>query len=228
MAQEIAGALRDSGQLRSYSIGVKYKDGVALLTGRVQDARQRRLAQQLAAECEGVDQVINNLSVQPGEPAKAALRQPRGVGSVKQAALEANDGYGALDLSGIEPAPASKPVARAAARSARVARANNVRRAQNVETTESTGEPLPLNGAAMGAAPLHYDQPSMPEYSWPSYAAYPNYAAVTYPKQYSPTVWPYIGPFYPYPQVPLGWRKVTLEWKDGWWWLDFHNGYRHY
>jgi hypothetical protein len=44
---------------------------------------------------------------------------------------------------------------------------------------------------------------------------------VTYPKQYSPTAWPYIGPFYPYPQVPLGWRKVTLEWDDGWWMLDF-------
>lgn len=24
-----------------------------------------------------------------------------------------------------------------------------------------------------------------------------------------------------YPQVPLGWRKVTLEWDDGWWMLDF-------
>ena len=67
---------------------------------------------------------------------------------------------------------------------------------------------LPANNA--GAAPARYDQPYMPNYAWPSYAAYPNYAAVTYPKQYSPTAWPYIGPFYPYPQVPLGWRKVTL------------------
>ena len=61
----------------------------------------------------------------------------------------------------------------------------------------------------------------MPSYAWPSYAAYPNYAALTYPHQYSPTAWPYIGPFYPYPQVPLGWRKVMLEWDDGWWMLDF-------
>ena len=66
-----------------------------------------------------------------------------------------------------------------------------------------------------------YDNPQMPSYAWPSYAAYPNYAAVTYPHQYSPTAWPYIGPFYPYPQVPLGWRKVMLEWDDGWWYLDF-------
>ncbi len=78
--------------------------------------------------------------------------------------------------------------------------------------------------AAGGVAPVRYDQPHMPNYAWPSYAAYPNYAAVTYPRQYSPTAWPYIGPFYPYPQVPLGWRKVSLEWHDGWWMLDFDDG----
>jgi len=72
-----------------------------------------------------------------------------------------------------------------------------------------------------GVAPMRYDQPHLPNNAWPSYAAYPNYAAVTYPRQYSPAAWPYIGPFYPYPQVPLGWRKVTLEWDDGWWMLDF-------
>ncbi|MEQ8787320.1 MAG: BON domain-containing protein [Pirellulaceae bacterium] len=72
--------------------------------------------------------------------------------------------------------------------------------------------------------PATYDHPSMPNYAWPSYASSPNYAALTYPKQYSPTAWPYIGPFYPYPQVPLGWRKVTLEWDDGWWFLDFNDG----
>jgi hypothetical protein len=85
------------------------------------------------------------------------------------------------------------------------------------------GAPLPMyasNGGG-GPAPVRYDQPAMPNYAWPSYAAYPNYAALTYPKQYSPTAWPYIGPFYPYPQVPLGWRKVKLEWDDGWWFLDF-------
>ncbi len=83
--------------------------------------------------------------------------------------------------------------------------------------------PRPMYTAAAGGgvAPARYDQPRLPNYAWPSYAAYPNYAAVTYPKQYSPTAWPYIGPFYPYPQVPLGWRKVSLEWDNGWWMLDF-------
>jgi hypothetical protein len=73
---------------------------------------------------------------------------------------------------------------------------------------------------------IHHDHPNMPAYAWPGYAAHPNYAAVTYPKQYSPSAWPYIGPFYPYPQVPLGWRKVQLEWDDGWWFLNFKN--RHF
>ena len=72
----------------------------------------------------------------------------------------------------------------------------------------------------MGGA-VSDDNAQMPGYAWPSYASYPNYAALTYPKQYSPSAWPYIGPFYPYPQVPLGWRKVCLEWDDGWWFLDF-------
>jgi len=78
------------------------------------------------------------------------------------------------------------------------------------------------NGSGRGPA---YDNPQMPGYAWPSYASYPNYAALSYPQQYSPTAWPYIGPFYPYPQVPLAWRKVSLEWDDGWWFLDFssHN-----
>lgn len=89
----------------------------------------------------------------------------------------------------------------------------------------TTGQPAPAQGALpVGASAVRYDQPNLPNYAWPGYAAYPNYAAVTYPKQYSPTAWPYIGPFYPYPQVPLGWRKVTLEWHDGWWNLDFDDG----
>lgn len=75
-----------------------------------------------------------------------------------------------------------------------------------------------------GPLPGQYNQPNLPDYAWPSYACYPNYAEVCYPKQYSPKAWPYIGPFYPYPQVPLGWRKTTLEWHDGWWWLDFDDG----
>ena len=68
------------------------------------------------------------------------------------------------------------------------------------------------------------DQPNVPNYAWPTYAAPNNYSEVAYPRLYCPEAAPYIGPFYPYPQVPLEWRKVTLEWHDGYWWLDFDDG----
>ena len=95
-------------------------------------------------------------------------------------------------------------------------------------------ESYPSGGYAGGGQPPvaagYADQPggasgpaNLPGYAWPSYAASPNYGAVSYPRQHSASAWPYIGPFYPYPQVPLGWRKVTLEWDDGFWNLDFHD-----
>jgi hypothetical protein len=121
----------------------------------------------------------------------------------------------------------SAPLAFAPSRSIRAAQpaAGQAQRAQySYEEPAQMGGPMamPIGSSEFGgAAQANYDQPQMPGYAWPSYAAYPNYAALTYPHQYSPTAWPYIGPFYPYPQVPLGWRKVVLEWDDGWWWLDF-------
>ena len=74
----------------------------------------------------------------------------------------------------------------------------------------------------MGVAPASYTNPHLPSHAWPAYAQYPNSAAVSYPTQYSASAWPYIGPFYPYPQVPLGWREVSLEWDDGYWQLNFN------
>ena len=87
------------------------------------------------------------------------------------------------------------------------------------------GEPLAAgySGGAGGGAGGDSGSANLPGYAWPSYAAAPNYGAVSYPRQHSASAWPYIGPFYPYPQVPLGWRKVSLEWDDGWWHLDFHD-----
>ncbi len=95
----------------------------------------------------------------------------------------------------------------------------------SVDYGSGMGTPMPDSsyggGYGGGGGGVSYESPQMPGHAWPSYASYPNYGAVTYPKQYSPNAWPYIGPFYPYPQVPLGWRKVCLEWDDGWWFLDF-------
>ncbi|MFM8702648.1 MAG: BON domain-containing protein [Planctomycetia bacterium] len=91
------------------------------------------------------------------------------------------------------------------------------------------GGPMPMGGTGVGMPPIpgRGDGPNVPNYAWPSYSSSPNIASVQYPTQYSPTAWPYIGPFYPYPQVPLGWRRVSLEWDDGWWWLDFDERHIH-
>jgi len=81
--------------------------------------------------------------------------------------------------------------------------------------------PAGMPAQGMPATPAAYSMPHLPEYAWPSTAAHPNYAQVSYPKQYSASAWPYIGPYYPYPQVPLGWRQAQLEWDDGAWNLNF-------
>ena len=90
-------------------------------------------------------------------------------------------------------------------------------------TAPVASAPMQMMATPSGIAQARYEQPNLPAYAWPSYAAAPNYGQVNYPKQYSASAWPYIGPFYPYPQVPLGWRKVSLEWTDGWWFLDFES-----
>jgi hypothetical protein len=77
-------------------------------------------------------------------------------------------------------------------------------------------------GGVPGAGPhMVYNKPNLPDYAWPATAPYDNYAAVSYPSQYDASAWPYIGPFYPYPQVPLGWRSAQLVWDDGYWNLKF-------
>lgn len=83
--------------------------------------------------------------------------------------------------------------------------------------------PMPVGYSHGGPGGGHaiFDTPHVPQHAWPTYAAYPNYAQVTYPSQYSASAWPYIGPYYPYPQVPLGWRAAQLEWDDGYWALNF-------
>ena len=76
-------------------------------------------------------------------------------------------------------------------------------------------DPIPVGpggGMEVGAPPL-------PNHAWPTYAPYNNVSRVAYPTAYPYNAFPFIGPYYPFPKVPLGWRKVTLEWEDGHWWL---------
>jgi hypothetical protein len=78
-------------------------------------------------------------------------------------------------------------------------------------------DPAPLNGPGM-AAKVDLNPPTMPPYAWPTYAPYNNYSRVAYPEEYPHAAFPFIGPFYPFPKVPLGYRAIKLEWEDGHWW----------
>ncbi|MBS0208681.1 MAG: BON domain-containing protein [Planctomycetes bacterium] len=320
-AQRIAQALRSSGRLSDYSIGVQYEDGTAWISGRVASQEQMQQAVSLASELPYVKQVVPALEIRPtknvaeaGQPSQPRSlkqstmsflglnnKQPqpisepatgqivahqesraRTAGQPTMAAAESNYSEPRDPLAGsgnAQFAPtnsrrfATAPVTRGPAGQGRAngqvqqtasniqavstPATNAIRRvpqgAQQVPVQQTGirhhgyvgGGPVPCatcNGGAgggmgggayggagsMGGAGAMSDQAHMPNYAWPSYAAYPNYAAVTYPNQYSAAAWPYIGPFYPYPQVPLGWRKVTLEWDDGWWFLDFKDKHCHH
>jgi hypothetical protein len=85
--------------------------------------------------------------------------------------------------------------------------------------------PIPFGGGAIDPTPLNgpgargeLNPPQMPPYAWPTYAPYSNYSRVAYPDAYPYSAFPYIGPMYPFPKVPLGYRSIKLEWEDGHWW----------
>jgi hypothetical protein len=274
VANQIAGSLRESGRLVDYSIGVSYKDGTAVLHGRVTDDAQVAEAIEHVQGLPEVTQVVNKLTTGPKSATLAASR-PTPVKLATRPAPNRQTYRSPMIAGGQQPMqngvrqvnygeaqgqvqqPAAQP-RNMQAFPQRVARRNAIPVGQPIQARPGSfvpaqqqaqgglrpvqpnqqvamnttgggygqggyGGPVgtPVPAQMYGAPQARYDHPHMPNHAWPSYAAYPNYAAVNYPRQYSPTAWPYIGPFYPYPQVPLGWRKVSLEWDDGWWMIDF-------
>ena len=102
-----------------------------------------------------------------------------------------------------------------------------------LEAPAPLGEPTPLGGGVLpgtpggpidpmpinGGGPAHVlAPPAMPPYAWPTYAPYNNYSRVGYPELYPYSSFPFIGPMYPFPKVPLGYRAIKLEWENGHWW----------
>lgn len=87
-----------------------------------------------------------------------------------------------------------------------------------IPTDGPVGEPASLGGVGMPTLGST-DAPPLPPYAWPTYAPHNNVSRVAYPLAHPYNAFPFIGPYYPFPKVPLGWRKVTLEWEDGHWYL---------
>ena len=189
---------QDKGELKGFQVDLEVKDGTVWFRGSVATAAQEQLVLSTGQMAPGALKVVDGITVQSTNAA-VATRQV----NYQEPSAHA---YPASAHRRMAPAAVSQaPVPMSMASHGRMA------------------QPQPRMTGPAGMVGATSDHPQLPGYAWPSYAAHPNYGALSYPRQYSPTAWPYIGPFYPYPQVPLGWRKVTLEWDDGWWMLDFHD-----
>ena len=207
VAEQIAQALA-ANRLNGLDIEVRYNAGKATLSGPVPHPQVAMIAHQVAASVPGVLQVDNRLQVvgMPGQPG-----QPQGF----PGAGPQGQGPNVMPVNHQMPGRPHPAMMAAGAMGGMAAGAMG----------------MGPGGMGPGAGPhahgsgnpshMAYDLPNLPNHSWPTYAAYPNYAQVSYPKEYSASAWPYIGPFYPYPQVPMGWRQVQLEWDDGAWNLNF-------
>lgn len=197
MAERIGAALTNA-HLSGYQIKIRYIQGTATLAGSVGTPQQRILADQVARSVPGVKAVDNQLQVHaaphPSMLQQVAYQDPAAGDPMAQPPMAPMGPMGPPVGPGMEAGV----------------------------YPGAMGSPYPVySNAVPGTNPTIYNQPYFPGYAWPAQAQYPNSAAIQYPKQYAASAWPYIGPFYPYPQVPLGWRKVTLEWDDGHWMLDF-------
>ena len=194
VAQQIANALA-ANRLSGLDIEVRYNNGTAVLTGMVPHPIPAQIAEQVAYSVQGVERVENQLRV--SGPPPGMQQGPQGGPPIQQVGYQ-QQGH---PMQGRQMPPGGIQ-----------------------QTAYQAGPPMmapQMAHGGRGASQMAYDMPNLPEHAWPSYASYPNYASLSYPKEYSASAWPYIGPFYPYPQVPLGWRQVQLEWDDGNWNLNF-------
>jgi hypothetical protein len=198
-ANAVAASFRTSAGLSASRIAIETRDGLVTLSGVVPAAELKTEAISRAQQVAGVTGVVDRLSV--GDPRIMPARFQADFEAPRVAlGGHGHHGGGAPVMmdGGFEGAP--------------------VMSGAGMEGPMPEG-PAGMPGATQAAAPGY------PNYAWPSYAPYPNFSAVGYPTVYPWQAWPNIGPFYPYPEVPLDWRAVTLRWDDGLWWLDFKKHY---
>lgn len=212
VAEQIAQALA-ANHLGGLDIEVRFNSGVATLGGAVKHPQQAAWAAHVAQQVPGVQRVENRLGFAAAPPIQQAGFQQPGPGGYPRGPA---GGMPGRMPPGMPPGmqggmPGGYP-------------------GQQMSFQGGPGGMVPpMPGPAAGghggpgASHLAYDLPNLPNHAWPSYASYPNSAQISYPTEYSASAWPYIGPFYPYPQVPMGWRDVRLQWDDGAWSLAFNS-----
>lgn len=172
IANTIAAQLRNSGQLRHFSIDISFQNGIAQLSGNVADQMQRDEAIRLTQAVPGVERVVDRMNT--------------------------NSGIQQVQADKFPPVPGQAAP-------------------KKEGTNQRLQDPMPMWQSPM-PSPYDLNPPKMPPYAWPTYAPYNNYSRVAQPQLYPYESWPFIGPMYPFPKIPLGWRSVKLEWEDGHWW----------
>lgn len=196
LAQTIVDQLQQAGTLKDYRVDVVVRAGVVELTGVVSDQAQRDEVLRLVQGVPGVSRVSDRLTLSNRVIPVARLDE----GNQKKLP---------------EPEKLVPPV--------------NTTPPPSMPPADVPPVPLPSNGGRMpeprpifsaNSAYAAVNAPHMPPHAWPTYAPYNNYSRVGYPLAYPYKSWPFIGPLYPYPKVPLGWRCVKLEWDDGYWWFS--------
>jgi len=237
--QEVANRVKEaleSSRVSMQEVEIMVQNGTAMVRGVVATAADRSEAEQVIRRVKGVTRVENQLQVAAPQRRASGQRAAAGQGVRPVAYQDEIDGSippapGVPGSIPPAPGPGAAPLPPGAVYSnpgvMGVPGAMGAPMA-GYENRAAVGAPAPMPayaGPAYGpsgaSSSAIYNQPGLPNYAWPTYAQYPNSAAVSYPSQYSASAWPYIGPFYPYPQVPLGWRKAQLEWDDGYWHLNF-------
>jgi hypothetical protein len=204
IADAIADRLRQSPLLRDYSVTVSVtRDGVEL-RGEVVQPEQHKEAVRLVAEMPGVVRVVDLIRVvTPARQPGADLVRVQGFTGLQLPGAQ----NGAPPVIAPPPTPVPTPGAPGVPAFPGV-----VPGMPGTEAVPSFQAPAPSAYAL--------NPPRMPPYAWPTYAPYNNYSRVGYPNAYPYNAWPFIGPIYPFPKVPLGWRAIKLEWEDGYWWYS--------
>jgi len=204
VADSVAGALRSSRTLASTRIEIEAQGGLVTLSGVAASPEIKSEALSRAQQVAGVTGVVDRIQVgdKSVRPAQYVPQQVAMGGHFGHGGVVGGGPIGGAPI-GLNEGVVGGPVAGGMVHD---------------------GSPLPEApaGGAGGGAGATMNQP---DYAWPSYAPPGNFSAVGYPTAYPWQAWPNIGPFYPYPEVPLDWRAVTLRWDDGIWWLDFKKHY---
>lgn len=201
-ANAVANELRSSRALSGHRIEIETRDGVVTLKGTVATPAQKAEALSRARHVAGVLSVTDQIKLAGDSRVRRAQFQQLAMGHHGRGAAGGEeiiyDGGATADGAPIMNGGMGQPGAGV------------------------PGGPLPEGAAGVQGMTAG---PGAPNYAWPSYAPYPNYSAVGYPTAYPWQAWPNIAPPYPYPEIPLDWRAVTLRWDDGIWWLDFKKNY---